>query len=150
MEVTIRPARTDDIPGMCCLLSELFSIEADFEPDPRRQALGLGCMIDDPSGNTLLLVAESGSAVVGMATCQTLISTAEGGRVGLVEDVVVAREFRGQGIGSLMLEHLTNWAKEQKLKRVQLLADKENHPALAFYSGLGWEKTSLICLRKML
>jgi len=81
-----------------------------------KQALGVGCMIDDQSGHTLLLVAESGGTIVGMATCQTLISTAEGGRVGLVEDVVVAGEFRGQGIGSLLLEHLTNWAKEQKLK----------------------------------
>jgi len=150
MEVTIRQARTDDIPGMCELLTELFSIEADFGPDPRKQALGLGCMIGDPSGGTLLLVAESGGIVVGMATLQTLISTAEGGRVGLVEDVVVAREFRGKGIGSLLLERVADWAQEQKLKRIQLLADKENHPALAFYAGRAWKNTSLICLRKMI
>lgn len=150
MEVTIRPARADDIPGICDLLTELFSIEADFTADREKQALGVGCMIDDRSGHTLLLVAESGSAVVGMATCQTLISTAEGGRVGLVEDVVVAREFRGQGIGSRLLEHVMQWAQERKLKRIQLLADKDNLPALNFYAGLGWEKTSLICLRKML
>lgn len=149
MDFSIRSAKEEDIPRICDLLTELFSIEADFEPDPGKQALGVGCMIDDPSGRTLLLVAESGGTVVGMATAQTLISTAEGGRVGFVEDVVVTREFRGQGIGSLMLEHLTNWAKEQKLKRLQLLADKENLPALAFYSGRTWKKTSLICLRKM-
>lgn len=149
MQFVIRPARTEDIPGICGLLTELFSIEADFEPDPVKQALGVGCMIDDRSGHTLLLVAESGSAVVGMATCQTLISTAEGGRVGLVEDVVVARQFRGKGIGSLLLEHITNWAKGQKLKRIQLLADKDNLPALAFYLGRAWKKTNLICLRKM-
>jgi len=150
MQFVIRPAREDDIPGICELLTELFSIEADFEPDPVKQALGVGCMIDDQSGHTLLLVAESGGTVVGMATCQTLISTAEGGRVGLVEDVVVARERRGQGIGTLMLERIADWAEEQKLKRIQLLADKENLPALAFYSGRAWKKTSLICLRKML
>ncbi|MBI5075557.1 MAG: GNAT family N-acetyltransferase [Nitrospirae bacterium] len=149
MEVTIRPARTDDISGMCALLTELFSIEADFKPDPGKQTRGLGCMINDPSGGSLLLVAESGSAVVGMATVQTLISTAEGGRVGLVEDVVVAREHRGKGIGSRLLEYVMKWAQERKLKRLQLLADKDNLPALAFYSGLRWEKTGLICLRKM-
>jgi GNAT superfamily N-acetyltransferase len=149
VDFSIRPATEEDIPGICDLLSELFSIEADFEPDPVKQARGIGCMIDDPSGGTLLLVAESGGTVVGMATAQTLISTAEGGRVGFVEDVVVAREFRGQGIGSLMIEHLTNWAKEQKLKRLQLLADKENLPALTFYAGRQWNKTGLICLRKM-
>lgn len=41
--------------------------------------------------------------IVGMATIQTLISTAEGGRVGLVEDVVVDESFRGKGIGKLLL-----------------------------------------------
>lgn len=150
MKALIRQARPDDIPGICGLLSELFSIETDFDPDPVKQALGARSMIDDAAGGTLLLVAESGSTVVGMATVQTLISTADGGRVGLVEDVVVAKEFRGQGIGSLMIEHLTKWAKEQKMKRLQLLADKDNLPALAFYHDRAWKKTSLICLRKLL
>ncbi len=149
MDYSIRPAKEDDIPRICDLLSELFSIEADFIADREKQARGLRLLLQDRSGSSLIIVAEKDNEVIGVCSVQTLISTAEGGRVGFVEDVVVAREFRGQGIGSLMIEHLTNWAKEQKLKRIQLLADKENLPALAFYAGRQWKKTGLICLRKM-
>lgn len=35
--------------------------------------------------------------VVGMITVQKLISTAEGGYVGLVEDVIIEPEVRGKG-----------------------------------------------------
>jgi hypothetical protein len=34
------------------------------------------------------------------------------------------------------------------MKRLQLLADAENEPALAFYGKSGWKRTQLICLRK--
>ncbi len=86
--------------------------------------------------------------VVGMCTIQTLISTAEGGQVGLLEDLVVAAGFRHQGIGSKLLAETVNWAECQGLKRLQLLADKNNLSALGFYKNQGWLSTELICLRK--
>jgi GNAT superfamily N-acetyltransferase len=60
-----------------------------------------------------------------MTTVQMLISISEGGCVGLVEDVIVDREFRGRGIGTLLLEHIAEWGKSRNLKRLQLLADRE-------------------------
>ena len=43
---------------------------------------------------------------------------------------------------------LAGWALEQGATRMQLLADKNNPPALAFYERLGWGTTALICLRQ--
>jgi hypothetical protein len=90
-DLLIRPARPEDIPRMCELLAELFSIESDFSPNVEKQVHGLRALTSDPSGQTLVLVAVSNWAVIDMATVQTLISTAEGGRVGLIEDVIVAK-----------------------------------------------------------
>jgi ribosomal protein S18 acetylase RimI-like enzyme len=86
--------------------------------------------------------------VLGMCTVQTLISTAEGGPVGLLEDLIVATDFRNQGIGAKLLAEAVNWAECQGLKRLQLLADKNNLPALNFYQKQGWNSTQLACLRK--
>ena len=86
--------------------------------------------------------------VLGMCTVQTLISTAEGGRVGLLEDLVVAADFRRQGIGAKLLAEAVKWAECQGLKRLQLLADKNNEAALSFYENQGWKSTQLVCLRK--
>jgi GNAT superfamily N-acetyltransferase len=148
MGIMIRQARPEDIPGMCDLLTELFSIEADFVPDLEKQAHGLSALIAEPPGKVLILVAVIDGMVVGMATVQTLISTAEGGRVGFIEDVIVDGMFRSRGIGTLLLEGLVTWSERSGLKRLQLLADRENNPALDFYASRNWGSTRLICLRR--
>jgi GNAT superfamily N-acetyltransferase len=150
MDISIRPARTDDIPRMCELLGELFSLESDFTPDKESQASGLGMLVHDHSGMSYALVAVCEGAIIAMATIQTLISTAEGGRVGLIEDVIVDREFRGRGVGTRLLEGITIWSREKGLKRLQLLADAANIGALNFYKYRRWNTTRLICLRRML
>ncbi len=149
MDITIRIAETRDIPPMGELLGDLFSIESDFAPNYENQAHGLAMLVNEPLGMSHVLVAVHDGTIVGMATVQTLISTAEGNRVGLVEDVIVDRQFRGQGIGTLLLERIVEWGRSQNLKRFQLLADRDNHEALAYYAKHGWSTTSLICLRKM-
>jgi ribosomal protein S18 acetylase RimI-like enzyme len=150
MDIIIRQARPGDIPRMSDLLAELFSIESDFVPDREKQVLGLNALIMDDPEKALLLVAVEDGTVVGMSTVQTLISTAEGGRVGLIEDVIVDRKYRSVGVGSLLLEGIIVWSKRTGLKRLQLLADRDNQQALGFYSSRGLSRTGLICLRKML
>jgi ribosomal protein S18 acetylase RimI-like enzyme len=83
-----------------------------------------------------------------MCTAQTLISTAEGGAVGLLEDLIVTADFRHQGMGAKLLAETVNWAECQGLKCLQLLVDKNNQAALRFYEKQGWESTQLVCLRK--
>jgi len=147
--MTIRPAQNTDLTAMVALLGQLFSIEEDFEIDPERQYQGLGLMLGDPDRN-IVLVAEIKNRVVGMCSVQMLISTAQGSPCGLVEDMIVDRAFRGRGIGNELLDRACEWAAGKGATRVQLLADRENTGALDFYEAQGWEKTHLICLRKML
>ncbi len=151
MGITIRTARPEDIPRMCDLLDELFSLESDFEPNVVKQVKGLGMLISDPSGLSLVIVAvDKGGTIIGMATVQALVSTAEGGRVGFVEDVVVDSRFRCRGVGTMLLARIIDWACENKFKRLQLLADRTNHVAVDFYYSRGWSATSLNCMRIML
>jgi len=146
--ITLRTAKPSDIPQLVELLKELFTIEADFDFDEDKQARGLNLLLK--SEKDCILVAEllSDNRVLGMCTVQTLISTAEGGAVGLLEDLIVAADFRHQGIGAKLLAEAVNWANCQGLKRLQLLADKNNLPALNFYQKQGWNSTQLVCLRK--
>jgi GNAT superfamily N-acetyltransferase len=142
----IRQATAADIEAMSILLDQLFSIEQDFTPDQIKQRMGLKDLL--AAKEAYVVVAEVKGAVVAMATLQVLISTAEGGRCGLIEDVVVNASYRGQGIGQALMSHLEDWAQKQGLTRLQLLADRDNHPALTFYKKQGWSVTSLIALRR--
>lgn len=147
MELSIRRATPGDIPAMTELLERLFSIEKDFSPSPERQARGLGLMLESPEERNVV-VAEAGGQVVGMVTGQLLVSTAEGGLVTLVEDMVIAPLFRGKGVGSRLLAEIECWAAELGSRRLQLLADRDNAPAKSFYERAGWRLTNLICFRK--
>ena len=144
--VTIRNANTQDIAAMCNLLEKLFAIEQDFEPDAEKQQRGLTLLLG--STRARVFVAEREKRVVGMLTVQLLISTAEGGTVGLVEDVVVDEACRGRGIGKALLQHLEAWAQQTGISRLQLLADRNNRSALEFYEKLDWFPTGLVALRR--
>ena len=76
-----------------------------------------------------------------MCTGQLVISTAEGGPAVLVEDMVVDPAHRRRGVGRSLMTAMARWAAEQGATRLQLLADKNNPPALAFYERVGWQPT---------
>ena len=145
--IKIRKAYQGDIPQMCDLLTELFSIEADFVAAPDKQARGLQLLLEDTE-DSLVLVAAVENEVVGMCSVQTLISTSEGGPVGLIEDVVVKSAHRSKGVGTALLSEIFSWCKEKGITRVQLLADRDNPQALDYYVSREWIYTNLICMRK--
>ena len=143
-----RQATAQDIPDMIELLRQLFHIEKDFKFSPEKHRVGLWMLLQSESAK--IFVTEKQKRVIGMCTLQILTSTAEGTKVGLLEDMVIDETYRREGVGALLLEAATAWAKNSGLKRVQLLADKYNIPALNFYHKYNWSTTNLIGIRKML
>lgn len=142
----IRPAKRQDIDDMLLLLQQLFGIEEDFQFDAVRQSRGLELLLD--SSNGIIMVAEEQGSVIAMGTAQLVISTSEGRPSLLIEDVVVKPSWHKQGIGSKILQKLGDWGANKGARRMQLLADQTNSPALNFYHQQGWQQTLLICLRK--
>jgi GNAT superfamily N-acetyltransferase len=150
MNFSVRRATSDDILAMCDLLCDLFSMESDFCADSQKQAAGLSLLLADRSGLSAVLVAEKGDEIVGMCSVQTLISTAQGGPAGLLEDLIVRKDHRGNGIGTRLLSEIFRWCDTKNISRLQLLRDLDNETALKFYAGNGWTDTRLVCMRKML
>lgn len=148
MDVKIRDALPEDLDALVALLEELFSIEADFAADEKRQRRGLSLMLDGCGKHRCVKVAQVDGRVVGMCTAQILISTAQGGMVALVEDMVVNSQCRGMGIGRQLMAAIETWAHKHGITRLQLLADRTNFSALDFYDKMGWRPTQLICLRR--
>ena len=146
--MNIRQATEGDIPVIAELLHELFAIEADFTPNYALQARGLSLLM--ASDHSVIFVAEVKGEVVGMCTAQVVVSTAAGGEVGTVEDVVVDIEHRGKGIGASLLETMEQWAADRGLARLQLLADLDNHTGIRFYRSHAWNPTNLACWMKHL
>jgi ribosomal protein S18 acetylase RimI-like enzyme len=149
VETEIGFARKGDLPAMVGLLRELFTIESDFAPDDVRQERALRLIMARPDQGRLFC-ARSGGRTVGMANVLLTISTAEGGPVAILEDVIVAPDCRGCGLGERLTRHVLDWAAREGLARVTLLADRDNVRAHAFYERLGFNRSAMIVFRQRL
>jgi GNAT superfamily N-acetyltransferase len=147
--MTIRKATMGDIEAMSRMVGALFSMEPDFAADTAKQRRGLEAILR--SGGAAAFVAETGSgAAVGMVTVQLVISSAEGGPSGLLEDLFVEEPHRREGVASALVGAAEAWCLERGATRVQLLADRGNDRALRFYDAAGYLPTRLVARRRML
>jgi GNAT superfamily N-acetyltransferase len=149
MNANVTCATEADLPAMADLLYELFTLESDFKPERAKQIAGLKLILDTPAIGQLFVLRVDGE-VAGMANALITVSTAQGTRVLLLEDVIVSRRFRGAHLGRQLVEHVCAWARSQGMTRVTLLADRDNAPALAFYESLGFEESAMVVRRKPL
>lgn len=109
----ITEADSRDLPDLVALLGELFARERDFTPDPEKQMRALRLILAHPEQGRLFVLRDGGRAI-GMANALFTISTAEGGPVVLLEDVILSGHYRNQGLGRRLVEHVLDWARGQR------------------------------------
>ncbi|MDO8330562.1 MAG: GNAT family N-acetyltransferase [Fluviicoccus sp.] len=137
ISIRITPATLADIPALSDLLTTLFTQEAEFTPDPAAQVRGLDHIIRQPETG-LILVARNEDAILGMVNLLYTVSTALGERVALLEDMVIADNARGQGIGGQLLEQAIAASRRNGCRRITLLTDRDNIVAQRFYQKHGF------------
>ena len=149
MEIEISQAEYRDLNQLADLLAELFTLENDFCPDREKQLRGLRLILDNPTLGRLFVLRDH-ARVAGMANVLITVSTSEGCRVAVLEDVIVRDGYRGKGLGLQLVEHILAWARMEGMTRVTLLADRDNKTALDFYRKLGFEHSHMVVLRRRL
>ena len=100
-------------------------------------------MLNTPQACIQVARTKQEARVIGLCCAQLVISTAQGGYSAWVEDLIVDKNYRHQGIGQALLQAILDWAKQQGVTRAQLLVDRDNQPALAFYKAQKWRETHL-------
>jgi GNAT superfamily N-acetyltransferase len=145
----ISRATVEDIPQLCELLALLFDQEAEFRPDSALQAEGVRQIIEFPERGRILALRE-GKTVVGMVNLLFTVSTALGGRVAILEDMVVRPDCRSRGAGSMLLEAALAFARSSGCLRVTLLTDAANEAAQRFYKRHGFSRSDMVPMRLLL
>src|SRR3981081_3922564 len=100
--VVIEPATEADLDELSELLGELFSEEKDFRPNKQKQLRGLRLIFEQPN-RVRVFVLRRDNAIVGMINLLFTISTAEGGFVILLGELVVHNQYQGKSYGAMLL-----------------------------------------------
>src|SRR5881394_1913095 len=145
-KVVIEPATEADLDELSQLLGELFAQESDFRPDKDKQLRGLRLIFEQPSRGRVFVLRCDG-AIVGMINLLFTISTAEGGFVMLLEDLVVHKRYQGHGYGNKLLEHAIDFATKKNFLRITLLTDRPENLAQEFFRKHGFVDSSMIPMR---
>lgn len=131
-----------DIPSLCILLNTLFSKEIDFIPDFDTQKNGLELILNNEHMGKLFVLKHE-DKVIGMVNLLFTISTALGGKVALLEDMVVDPLWHNQGGGTLLLAHAIAYAQKLTCRRITLQSDAGNVAAHRFYKRFGFELSGM-------
>lgn len=129
--VNIRIGVKGDLPDLLLLIKELAIYEkAENEVDTTLESME----IDAFGENKLFyfLVAEVENEIVATAVYFYTYSTWKGKTLYL-EDIVVNKHYRRNGIGTLLFNHLLSIAKNEKVKRMSWQVLNWNEPAIEFY-----------------
>ena len=144
--IVIEPATEADLDELSELLGELFAQESDFRPDKDKQLRGLRLIFEQPSRGRVFVLRRDG-AIVGMINLLFTISTAEGGFVMLLEDLVVHKRYQGHGYGAKLLNYAIDFAKKKNFLRITLLTDRPENVAQEFFRRHGFVESSMIPMR---
>lgn len=148
-KAVIEQATLEDLPQLTDLLIDLFTMEEDFKPDRVKQMRGLRLILEQPSRGRIF-VLKYNDMILGMINLLFTISTAEGGFVILLEDLVVHKDHRDQGFGGRLLQHAVAYAKTKDFTRITLLTDRLNEDSRRFFQNHGFAESTMVPMRLLL
>jgi GNAT superfamily N-acetyltransferase len=135
MNVLVRDAVQNDMKQVLMLIKEL----AKFEKEPNAVILNEEQLVRDGFSENpkfKCFVAESNNEIIGMALGYPRYSTWKGVTMHL-EDLIVTKSRRGNGIGSLLFSKFINYAHSLRVKRIEWAVLDWNVNAIEFYEKNG-------------
>lgn len=147
--MTVRPARSNDLDDVLSLYAALHEPHRERYPElfndplPAHDRQALERDVASERDDVLVLVAEAEGELVGFARV-LLVQTPEGRplrsrRFALVDDLVVASEYRRRGMAAELLAATEAWARSRDVESLEVTVWSFNDPAKELYRRRGFE-----------
>ena len=119
------------------MMSRLYSSEGF--PFPARAPAALDLLLADPSHGRCFLIRDAGSTI-GYFVIGFGFSLEFGGRDAFLDELFIAPESRGAGIGKTALQHAIEFCRSEGIGALHLEVSRENIPAQRLYRGAGFRE----------
>ena len=132
----IRMAEEQDISEIIRMMRDFArfeELEENFEADEEH----LRDVLFGPQAYVEAFVAEEGGKYAGYALFYPNYASFRGQKGYYLEDLYVASEFRGHGLGEAFLRQIACRGSERGFRRIDFQVLEWNAPAIGFYGKLG-------------
>lgn len=133
----LRRAGPADLDAILPLAADLHESEGEPMP-PDAAAAAVGGLLARPECGAIW-VMEAEGAVVGYAAVAWGYSISFGGRDGFLDEICVARAWRGRGVGRAALVRIVEELRSEGVLALHLEANRDKTRAVAFYRELGFD-----------
>lgn len=152
--IAIRTAHTDDIQALQELNDEIFIDNSKYDTDldmnwakgPKGKEY-FTFLVNDPQ--SLCLIVEDEGRKIGYIAAGVKEIDYRNSKYAEVQNMGVTPEYRSKGIGTMLMEKCTEWAKEKGYQKLFVSVYIANQNAIAFYKKSGFVEID-ISLEKVL
>ena len=132
MNITLRPATEADFPEILGMIKEL----ALFEKAPEKVTNSVEQMHREKDFFRCIMAENEDGIIVGMALYFFAYYTWVGKSLYL-DDLYIKPDYRGNGIGTMLLKEIMKISKEEKCTRIRWQVLDWNTPAIDLYKKMG-------------
>lgn len=135
-DVTVARVGVTDLPVLMPLVRAYCDFYGVDPRDDRLIALSRA-LIDDPGEGVQLLARGEDGSPLGFATVYWTWQTLDAARVGVMNDLYVVPDARGQGVGRLLIEHCRGLCRKRGAAKLVWDTAPDNETARRLYDSTG-------------
>jgi PhnO protein len=132
----IRKFEIGDLDNVFKLLNELYNNKLNYEIFSK---IYKEKVFDN---NCYYIVAVSNGKIIGLLTSEIQIKLHKAKKQSFIEDLIVDKDYRNNGIGKKLLQNAIEYAKKQECEVIELTSYLQNNNAHRFYENNGFVKHS--------
>jgi ribosomal protein S18 acetylase RimI-like enzyme len=140
MHIEVRLASNDDLEMLHSIIAELEKCDIELRGERFEEALR--------SELTCYLIATCDGKAAGFINIWAVPDIVDGRFIGIIPDCYVLGQYRGKGIGEMLMEAAMDFGRDRKIDKFFAWVDPENKPAISLLKKFGFDRGSLMLEKK--